>query len=128
MGPELFLSMLTQVREWIGTLSQAEAQDNQQTRAALQSVTFAATETRAYIALTRDQPAARNREKEVALAHLWERAGIDIYQINRDLAERCLLKADFWSDPQGWTLAEKDDSRIRLDELSAEARSLLLGY
>jgi hypothetical protein len=37
--------------------------------------------------------------------------------INHELALRCILKADYWSDPVGWSQQQKDERLIQLDEV-----------
>jgi hypothetical protein len=38
-------------------------------------------------------------------------------EVDYDLALRYLKKADYWSDPKGWTDAQKDERLIQLDEV-----------
>jgi hypothetical protein len=35
--------------------------------------------------------------------------------IDQDFASRCILKADYWSDPVGWTEQQKNDRLMNLD-------------
>ena len=46
--------------------------------------------------------------------------------VDADLAIRYLKKADYWSDPHGWTEREKDDHLIQLDEVLLLGQAALL--
>ena len=46
--------------------------------------------------------------------------------LNHDLANRYLLKADYWSDPEGGSASKKDDLLIELDEVFRLGREALL--
>jgi hypothetical protein len=126
MAEAIFVTMIQQVKSWIDGLNQRKTQQTNQIRSALKAVAFATTETRSYFAMIRDDKNSGSRDQERALAHLWEEAGIEIATVNRDLAERFFMKAEYWSDPKGWTLAGRDSSAIELDQLSEAARRALL--
>jgi len=103
------------------------AQKKTETKAALTSLILAATETRQYLADTRKRGAKRDPAREHNLAALWVNAGMDMTPVDAKLANRYLLKADYWSDRQGWTKAQKDEQLIQLDEVYRLGREALLG-
>lgn len=116
---------------WLGSIvnwrhSQTVEKEAQIT-AALTSLMNAARETRLYLASIRHTPGHHDIAREAHLAQLWSKAGIDISFIDSDLATRYLMKADYWSDPQGWTEAEKDERLIQLDEVLRLGQEALLG-
>ena len=73
----------------------------------------AAKETSQYLTEVRDHPASRSADRQAALAALWARAGKEVYLLDRQLARHYLIEVDYWSDPEDWTLEEKEE-RIRL--------------
>lgn len=121
-----FVSMVDTLLDWARDLQASQAARNEDVRKALKSISLAAVETRGYLADLRDGASDRDRSREGGLARLWTEAGHDLAQIDRELAERCLLKADYWSDPTGWDASQRETSAIRLEELHQEARDLLL--
>jgi len=130
MTPEFSLSGLKAVADWAGSIL-AWRQNNAHERnaradAALTSLMDAALETRHYLALVRDNPQLRDKAKEQSLAGLWSKAGIDMSHIDSDLAGRYLMKADYWSDTEGWTDADNDERLIQLDEVLRLGREVLL--
>jgi hypothetical protein len=68
----------------------------------------------------------KNPDRERDLAKLWPKAGIDMSYIHSEFAGRYLMKANYWSDTQGWTAAEKDDRLIQLDEVLRLGQELFL--
>ena len=67
---------------------------------AIDAILLAANETRAYIADIRDGKQTEDRNTEKGLAKLWRSAHTAMVPINYELADRCLIKADCWSDPK----------------------------
>jgi hypothetical protein len=86
-------------------------------KTALTSLMAAATETRQYLGAVRRDPASQNADKENQLSSLWTCAGIDMTDVDSDLAITYLKKADYWSDRKGWSDAQKDERLIQLDEV-----------
>ena len=52
---------------------------------------------------------------------------MDMTAVDPNLANRYFMKADYWSDRQGWTKAQKDEQLIQLDEVYRRGREALLG-
>lgn len=46
--------------------------------------------------------------------------------VDSAIAERYLLKADYWSDPRGWAEQQKDEMLSQLDEVFRLGRQALL--
>lgn len=72
----------------------------------------------------------RDYQKETALAEGWQAVGIQLLNLDQpptELAERYLLKSQYWSSPDGWTDERIAASKIGLEEIANESRSLLLG-
>ena len=65
---------------------------------ALAAIYAATNETRIYIAHTL-QTKGRDQRRETELARLSTKAAVPVRHVDRDLADRCLLKADYWLIP-----------------------------
>ena len=130
MTPDFALTGLKAISGWVWSIvtwrqNNAEKEDAKADEA-LASLMKAALETRHYLALVRDNPQLRDMEKEKNLATLWSTAGIDMSHINGELAMRYLMKADYWSDTEGWTAADNDERLIQLDEVLRLGRQALV--
>jgi len=112
------------VISWFNTLAQDNRRNDEDYKKALLKIYLAANETRAYIATLKKRK-NQDREKEVQLAHLWTEASVELRSINPDLAQRCLLKGEYWSDPLNWDHDSIDTARISLKEVTRRAQKLL---
>ena len=117
---------LNALLEWTKAIGDFKGKKDERTKLALTSLVLAVTETRHYLAAVRQDAPLRNLDKEMELSRLWQHAGTDMLPVNPDLANLYLMKADYWSDPVGWTEAQKDDRRIQLDAVYEEGRKVLL--
>lgn len=99
--------------------------ENAELRAALKSIYVAAFETKSCLAAIEERNQPPNYETEARLSKLWVEAAVELCQIDEDLAERCLLKGDYWSNPNRWTEQQIDKSRINVNGVFDDARKLL---
>ena len=128
-SPASFPAMLPYLDRWVKSVDAHAVTSNSDIREALRAIARAANATKVYLAVRREHPHMRelpNLHSEHDLSDLWERAGIELADINADLAERCLLKAQYWADPQGWISPEPGKSQIGLEKLYRDARKVLL--
>jgi hypothetical protein len=98
------------------------------TREALSAAVEIANQTLQYIA-ERRRTGQRNERTEVALAEGWTRAGLKLSALRDppiELAQRYFEKAEYWSFPEQWTDERINASRIGINEIARESRSLLL--
>src|SRR5687768_3935007 len=72
---------------------------------ALAGIYAAANETKLYIKKAQ-RTGKSDRKKEEELARLWTKAAVPIRHFNHDLADRCLLKGEYWVDPASWSVAD----------------------
>jgi hypothetical protein len=93
--------------------------------AALAAIYAAATETKILLADT-EQAGSRDREREREVARLWSAAAIPVRRFDPDLADRCLLKFEFWANPLKWKADDATEKRIAVDGILERARTLLL--
>ena len=121
---------LKAIAGWVGsfvTWKQGQTTEKkQQAQKALTSLMAAARETRRYLATVHSNPDNHNAETEHQLAILWSNAASDMYWVDPELTQRYMIKADYWSDPKGWTESQKDDSLIELDEMLSLGSAALL--
>ena len=113
-----------------GTLSMLKAikennnHNNVEYEVALLAIYTATTETKNYIS-SLGKRKKHAKEKERQLSELWIKAGGKLRNIDNDLAQRCIIKADYWANPDEWTMADIKNSKITLDEIIKESRELM---
>ena len=113
-----------------GTLSMLKAikennnHNNVEYEVALLAIYTATTETKNYIS-SLGKRKKHAKEKERQLSELWIKAGVKLRNIDNDLAQRCIIKADYWANPDEWTMADIKNSKITLDEIIKETRELM---
>ena len=98
--------------------------NNVEYEVALLAIYTATTETKNYISsLGKRKKHAKKKERQ--LSELWIKAGVKLRNIDNDLAQRCIIKADYWANPDEWTMADIKNSKITLDEIIKESRELM---
>jgi hypothetical protein len=120
------ISLFNQVREWLNRSDTKSARQSAEFRAALKSIYVAAFETKAYLAAIEERNEPQNYDTEKRLSNLWAEAAIDLRDIDQDLAARCLLKGDYWANPNRWTQQQIDESKINVNNVFEDARNLLV--
>ena len=116
------------LRNLIKDVPNQQEAERQTTMEALSAAVEIANQTLQYMA-DRRRTGQRDYPKERALAGGWGNAGFKLAGLQdppRELVERYFLKAEYWSFPEQWTEERITASRIGLDEIAAESRSLLL--
>lgn len=91
---------------------------------ALTAIYAAANETKLYLARL-EETKRRVRKQEEDLARLWSKAAVPVRRFDVDLAERCLLKSQYWVSPHRWRADEVTENRIAIDAVYERARELL---
>jgi hypothetical protein len=67
------------------------------------------------------------RELEEQLSRYWAAAAIPIRHVDRELADLCEHKADYWVSPREWDRDKFREIGIALDQMRARYRALLAG-
>lgn len=114
-----FLNIVGLVRD--GKLKRDEKIDQ-----ALHSLYKALNETKAYVT-TLNEGNERDRRREHDIAYLWHEASVPVRKIDPDLAHRCFQKGSYWHEPESWSEAQLEESRIALDQVLDSTKRLLLG-
>ena len=91
---------------------------------AVEAILRAVNETKLYVSsLARGEE--RRREHEGDLSRYWTSAAVALHGIDDDLARRCQLKGEYWTDPDSWDKQQLEQARILLTQVSADAGALL---
>ena len=65
------------------------------------------------------------RASEGKLVSLWTSAAVHIRHTDIDLAERLLMKANYWTNPEHWSAEEVSENGIEIETISKEGERLL---
>jgi hypothetical protein len=128
---QALIALAGPLREWLVSLRLADREDSALRSEAVAALYAALNETRIYLGtlaesqLNTPDAIPRDRETEARLSRLWTAASVKLRSVNRDLAERCLLKGDSWAMPERWPKSTVHDARIDIEEIFNEARALL---
>lgn len=95
------------------------------TMSAIRQVREAAAKTRAYMADVEAFPEKSSREKESELMSLWLNAGSSIYFIDQELGDKCMMKADGWSDSRLWKSERYKHVALDLETIVINCENIL---
>ncbi|MCG8550224.1 MAG: hypothetical protein MI799_07475 [Desulfobacterales bacterium] len=107
--------------EWIESLVNKEKRKH---LGAIRAIHKAATDTNSYLSDLRDNKES-NKEKERELSLLWYEAMEAIQPINPELAEKCLIKGQCWSDPRLFHSEKYQVVPLSIDYIFSETRKIL---
>jgi len=131
---QAIIGIANSLHGWFGTLSGQQRERREDEKAALRSLYAALNETRIYIGrlsrpsvsrIRRSQDVERNEEIEARISRLWTEASVSLRDLDRDLAERCLLKGDYWANPEAWSEQDIARARIGVNRVFKDAQKLL---
>jgi len=117
------LTIFDQVIRWIGIAKEDARRDEAAYQEALTKIFKAANSTQNYLANRVVQ--GQNREKEEDLSWLWTEAGLALRKFDHELADRCLIKGQYWTSPDNWTDEQVQSANIKLERVFSEARALI---
>lgn len=124
--PTVAFTLFDKVLTAIGLLREGKKQRSEKTDQALLALYAALNETKAYLQ-QRKEGAARDQQREFALASLWHRASIPLRELDTELSERCFLKGGYWMEPDAWTDEKVKQSGITIDQVFEQTRAFLCG-
>lgn len=107
--------------DWVQSLINKE---KRKYLSAIRAIHKTATETNSYLTDIREGKQA-NKEKERELSMLWYGAMEAIQPINPDLAEKCLIKGQCWSDPRLFNSKKYEGVPLSIDYIFSETRKIL---
>lgn len=117
------ISIFDHLIKWIVITKEDKRKNSESYRNALIAIFKAANETQNY--LTDRKVNGQNRKEERHLSWLWTEAGIALREIDHDLAERCLIKGEYWSSPDEWNDQQITEAGIKLNRIYEEAKTLI---
>jgi hypothetical protein len=115
-----FPDFLDQIGRWFDRAETRAAREDDALRALLTAVNA----TKRYLG-TRAAGRAASARSEARLVALWTEAAVRVRRLDRELAHRLQLTAEYWAHPSRWTARDLRTARIRIEEIAAAARSLL---
>lgn len=118
------VSVFQHVITWLKLASDEKQRHSEDYKKALLSVYFAANETKIYVATVKRRHKPDTR-REAELSRLWTQAAVEIRELGPVLAQKCLLRGDYWADPTAWTEQELEQAKISLKEIFERSRGLL---
>lgn len=121
----IVLTIFDKFLKILGLIRKGKIKRDEKIDQALQALYKALNETKSYVA-SLNEGSARNRGKEHDIAYMWHEASVPIRHIDPDLAHRCFLKGSYWHEPESWSEARVEESRIALDQVLDSIKSLLL--
>ncbi len=125
VDPVLPFTLFDKALEAVGLIRDKKQKRTERTDQALLALYAALAETRAYISeLENGKP--RSREKEVAIARLWNTASVPLRVIDIGLAERCFEKGGYWMEPEAWDPGRIEAKGIAIESMYEATRQLLL--
>jgi len=119
------MTILGGILKVVGLIRDGRIKKDGHTDEALFALYAALSETKDYVSsLAEGKP--HNRKHENKLANMWHKASIPLRYIDRDLAERCFDKGNYWMNPNSWSNASIRENRIAIDQVLESTRDLLL--
>lgn len=118
------ISIFQAGKDMVQSYQYKSTHDTEDYENALNALYRASSETKNYIAHY-SRRKKNNNEKEKKLSKLWYKAGTKMRKYNPELAERLVIKSDYWAAPQEWTVGDIQESKIALDAIIKESRKLI---
>ena len=84
-------------------------------------------ETKAYVS-SLNSGKERDRNREFAIAKLWQDASVPLRKVDPELAKRCFDKGSYWWEPEAWSELMINHKKIGLNQVIKSARELLIKY
>jgi hypothetical protein len=123
------LTLLIEAKKWIDLVSQRGGEQKLQSESdyqdAVTALYTALNETQIYIASMQKKDAEHNEEIEANLSRLWTAAALKVRSYDIDLAERCVVKGEYWTDPGAWSDKDIKKARIKIAQVVESAHKLL---
>ena len=88
---------------------------------AVETIREAANKTKHYYATMK----TKNEEPNIELSEAWMNAARAVRELDPDLYQRLLIKADYWANPNQWTPEMSEEKNIYLDEILEDSNRIL---
>lgn len=118
------IAIFNSLFNWLKAAADKRGQMDVDFKKALLAVYIASNETKSYISglKLRKKP---DRTREATLSRLWSEAAVELRQIDKKLADKCLLQGDYLAQATSWSDEEVDRARHSINDLFNHARKLL---
>lgn len=115
------VSISKEIRAWTELNRTASNAKREKIKKAVEALSKAVLETKAYV---RNGFQNRNLEKENEIRDLWNKAHVELRSIDSQLAKRCFLKAEYWTEPDNWDMEKVERYNITLDSMSKSLKEI----
>lgn len=95
MEPTIAFTLFDKILAGLGLIREGKKERTEKTEHALRALYVALIETKSYIA-DRENGKRRNRKREFKLARLWHSASVPLRTIDKEFAQRCFTKGNYW--------------------------------
>lgn len=116
---------ITVFKEVVELITSLVGRDKRKYLDALEAINLAATKTNAYLVAIREGNQESDSEVEMELSAHWYEAMRAIQPVDPELAEKCLIKGQCWSNPQLFSSPEFKDIPLSIDYMFKETRRIL---
>lgn len=120
-GSNALVQVSREVRAWWEFLRNRVRAKDADLEAGLRALLEAALATKECLGEHRSGAPGIQAQRE--LRQLWNEASLRLRTSAPDLAARCQMKAGYWTEPERWTPAQVDYSRIGIDRIYCDAHA-----
>ena len=121
---EALIGLLQVLGELFKDASKRRRLQDDRGQVAVEAILRAINETKLYLsALVRGS--RRDMDREGDLSRYWTDVAAKLRGIDEDLAQRCRLKGEYWTDPDKWDKHQLEKARILLTQVAADADTLV---
>ncbi len=132
IDPGIFAALLNTFIVWYQSVRNQSARFNEAEKDAVMAFYTAVNETRIYLKkIGRPDPSKDNElyqgslDEQERLSRLWNHASVKIFPFSAELADRCLIKSEYWTDPESWSKDEIEKQGIGIDTMFQHAQELI---
>lgn len=113
---DAFDRVLKEIKEFAGKSKEKQ----QKAFAACEAIQSAANKTTGFL----QQNTRKSLSPNLDLSAVWMDAAAAVRDLDNEMYERLLSKAEYWSNPSGWTNEKVDKANIRLDALREDSKKI----
>jgi hypothetical protein len=123
----LLLSIAGSLKGLVESIGKYGQERGDKFKEALKATLTAVHETNFYLAGMK-KIRKHNPKQESRLAGLWTDAAVALLDFDKELAIKCEIKSDKWSDPEEWTYQEINQAKNALKGIEYKIRQLMERY
>jgi hypothetical protein len=123
----LLLSLAGSLKEFIESIGKFGLEKKERYKGALKAVLTAVHETNLYLSGMKSKR-RHNLKQESRLAGLWTDAAVSLLDFDKELALKCEITSNNWSDPREWSYREINQAKHALKDIEYKVRQLMEKY